>query len=207
MSPHDLWVALSVEPGTWHRFTFRAGRQFRDREDVDEWNSTYVPALRSDLFDLYAGCARGEFEDVSVSLVPRRMMREEYMGSAGVMWARLETQKQLARLRQFRPVPSLVLREGDSQRRWALWLVEPKLNVVQLERGNKRLAHRLDSRKKHGRADNLMPVPGSILRWGRERRPALVRIEHWSGDVYTPGDVAGRLADAPAPWTPEKAAA
>lgn len=212
MNAEQLWAVLSVEENTFHRVVWPTDwSQVRGMnvfgEDVpfigQTWGVDYLPVADRDRFEFYAG-----LDDVSLSLVPRRAEQEEgALSSAGAMWVRLDSAKQSQALERFRPVPSLVLREGNTVRRWALWFVSPHPNVMQLERGNRRLAHALGAKKKFAGAEQLFHPPGVTLKWGRDRRPLVVTIEFESGNVYTPGHVAGHLRDAPAAWQPDRVAA
>jgi len=72
------------------------------------------------------------------------------------------------RLGWFRPAPSLILREGSSSRRLAFWPLEHPVRWVGVNRGNRRIAHRLRAPKKHSEPENLwIPAPGTCLRVGR----------------------------------------
>lgn len=201
-----------MEEKTFHRVTWasdwsgvtglnRFGERVPFRGEV--WGEVYVPVADRARFEFYCG-----LEDAAVSLVPRRFEDEQGgLSRAGVMWCKLDTGRQAAALERLRPAPSVVLREGSSVRRTALWFVSPAPNVAQLERGNRRLAHAVGAKKKFADPGQLFHPPGVTLRWGRDRRPLVVTVEFWSGEVYTPGEVAGRLRDAPEPWSPERAAA
>lgn len=219
MIARDLWAVLSVEEGTFHRFEvlyddWRSAGQLLDPDgfplppEGPKWGYGYLPVGARAAFDrlVEPGVDDG-LSDVAVSLVPRRDQSEHAVGLAGVMWVKLDTGAQLKRLQAFRPGPSLVLREGESVRRTAVWFVDPHPNVVQLERGNRRLAHAVGAKKKYADATTLVHPPGVVLRYGRDRRPVVVHVEHYSGEFFTPGQVAGRLRDAPDPWRPEAIAA
>lgn len=193
---------LAAEEGTFHEMRFRYEPEWWPEPDGASWGQAYVPVADRARFEHHAG-----LDDCWVSLVPRRERSGLYLGLSTVMWARLDTGKQADELARFRPAPTVVLREGSSVRRVALWWVSAALNVVQLERGNKRIAHALGAKKKHATPDELFHPPGVVLRFGRERRPLVVHVEHWSGERFTPGQVAGALRDAPEPWRPEGVAA
>jgi hypothetical protein len=126
------------------------------------------------------------------------MRPAEYMGTSQVVWARLDTGRQFQKLQEFRPAPTLVVREGGSVHRTAVWWLTRSLNVVQLERANKRIAHALGCKKKWASPDAHVFVPGTVLR-NAGRKPAAVHVESETGNRYTPKQVFGSLQDAPEP--------
>lgn len=142
---------------------------------------------------------RGMSLEIEVSAVPRPVRDHGTAGGASVFWVRTEGSKQLALLERFRPRPTIVLEEGDSSRRTALWGLTVPLSYEWLVRGNKRLAHGLKASKKWAEPEFMFNPPGSCLRDGRAR-PVLIRTaESNEQAVYRPGDVVGRLRDAPDP--------
>jgi hypothetical protein len=136
--------------------------------------------------------------EVEVSAVPRPERGHGSAGLAHCLWARTEGAKQLRFLERFKPRPTLVLEEGDSTRRVALWAVNQALPYDWVVRGNKRLAHALRAPKKWAEPEFMFNPPGSCLRDGRSR-PVLIRVAERNDEIYTPKDVVGRLKDAPDP--------
>ncbi|WCB94461.1 hypothetical protein DSM104299_03198 [Baekduia alba] len=135
--------------------------------------------------------------EIEVSAVPRPSQSHGTAGLSSVFWVRTEGGKQLERLERFRPRPTIVLEEGDSTRRVALWALSVPMNYEWVVRGNKRLAHALRAPKKHAEPEFMFNPPGSCLRDGRAR-PVLIRTaEVDESRVYKPGEVVGRLKDAP----------
>lgn len=142
---------------------------------------------------------RGLSLEIQVSAVPRPTQEHGVAGLSSVFWVRTEGGRQLERLERFRPRPSIVLEEGDSTRRVALWALSVPMNYEWVVRGNKRLAHRLGAAKKHAEPEFMFNPPGSCLRDGRAR-PVLIRTVESNPDrVFKPGEVVGRLKDAPDP--------
>ena len=123
-------------------------------------------------------------------------------GRFGAFWARVEGTEQNRFLERFRPNPTLIMREGSSSRRTAVWGLCGRpdlLSYEQVVKGNKRIAHALRSPKKWGDPDKMrFPVPGTALREGRQR-PVPIVVEHLSVDEYRPRQVVGRLIDPPVP--------
>lgn len=113
---------------------------------------------------------------------------------------RVEGKKQADRLRNFRPVPTFVIREGSTTRYVALWMLRAPLRKwSDSTRANKRIAHALGASKKNCFAgDFSFPVPGSVLRAGR-KRPVPVVVARAGLEAYTVREVVGRLRDAPDP--------
>lgn len=117
---------------------------------------------------------------------------------SSALWVRTESKRSEAALRWFKPRPTLVLGEGDTCRRAAVWALTDLLPAEWTVRLNRRIAHALRAPKKHCGMDSMLPAPGAILREGREKRPALVRVESWRPDaVYGAREVAGHLKEAP----------
>lgn len=138
-----------------------------------------------------------EDRDVVLSAGARRARGHGTCMTASVLWARVEGKKQEAALRRFRPSPSMVIREGSTTRRVALWALEKPLSYDWLVRGNKRIAHKLFAAKKWGDAEFVFPAPGSCLRVGRAR-PVPVSVEFFDPrGLYKAREVVGRLQDAP----------
>jgi hypothetical protein len=150
----------------------------------------------------------GEDCDVllSAGLRPRRGFGT--CGTSSVLWARVEGKKEAQALARFRPVPTLVLREGSTQRYVALWELDRELNYDWLLRANRRIAHKLFAPKKWTDAEFVFAAPGSCLRSGRSR-PVPVRVESFEpAGIYRPRDVVGKLKEAPDPdaWRERTAA-
>lgn len=116
-----------------------------------------------------------------------------------LLWTRTENKDSARRLERFRPAPSLLLREGDTVRHIAFWLVRRPLTWSQLERANKRIAHNVGAPKKYADPDTFtFPLPGTFLRRGRTR-PVPVTVESMSLETHTAKAIVGRLKDAPDP--------
>jgi len=137
-----------------------------------------------------------------IGLVPRRTGGGYEPTSC--VWARLESTKHAQALRRFRPAPTLVLREGKSVKRTAIWGLTQPLDVIWLERANSRISYALGTKLKAGAPHAMVFAPGSRLSSGQP-----TWAEHVSDGCFTPREVVGRLRDRPAPnqdWR-ERAAA
>lgn len=119
------------------------------------------------------------------------------VGRATLFWARVEGTEQNRWLERFRPEPTMVLREGSSSRRWALWALDHPVRWVGIDRGNRRIAHRLRAPKTRAEPERLwLPAPGTCLR--RDiTRPVPIRVERLEAVSYPPLQVVGRLKDPP----------
>lgn len=127
-------------------------------------------------------------------------MRFEVTGARfGAFWVMVTGTDQNQRLSRFRPLPTIVLREGASSRRTAIWWLSQGMTYDWCLKGNLRIAHFLRAVKKTGNPDHaLFPVPGTAIR-AEGARPVPVMVERLSIDAHTPKQVVGRLKDPPAP--------
>lgn len=129
--------------------------------------------------------------------LPQRRRWNEGVHGATVLWARIEGEQQLKRARAFRPLPSIVLQEGSTSRRWLIWALGQWADYNTLADANRRIAYNLGATQKHGDPDAfLVPAPGTCLRVGRSR-PVPVVCARLTTDTYTAQRVAGRLKPAP----------
>jgi hypothetical protein len=120
------------------------------------------------------------------------------VGGATVLWAYVTGADQLRRARAFRPLPTLVVQEGSSSRRWLIWWLEEFVRYGALGEANRKLAYALGAVQKHGDPDAFrVPAPGSCLRRGR-RKPVPVVCGRLSLESFRVGQVVGRLKEPPA---------
>lgn len=180
-------------PGAFNRLSF-----------VGEWRGHRISDSRDFGFDDRDAWSRfalrwGRDYDVLVSPGLRPHAGFGSCDSARVLWARVEGKQEAARLRAFRPSPTLVFREGESSRMVGLWVLRRPLRYEPLVRANRRLAHALFAPKKWSAPEFMFPLPGSCLRDGR-RRPVPVHVEFFDpGGLFTARQVVGALKDAPDP--------
>jgi hypothetical protein len=186
-----LWAMTSGARG-FHVIEWRDPREGLQQHWVDVGD-------RRRYVDLIDFLSREMAVELEVSAVPRPERGHGTAGGAHCLWVRTEGRKQLQRLERFRPRPTLVLEEGDSTRRIALWaLLGDGLNFERVVRANKRLAHALGAPKKHAAPEFMFNPPGSTLREKRAR-PVLIRVAERTDELYTLGQAVGRLRDAPDP--------
>jgi hypothetical protein len=139
-----------------------------------------------------------EHSDEILIGLPQARRWNEGVAGATVLWARIEGSDQLKRARSFRPLPSIVVQEGASSRRWLIWALSEWADYRDLQDANRRVAYNLGAVQKYGDPDGfLVPAPGTCLRVGRSR-PVPVVCGRLSPATYTLKQVAGRLKEPPA---------
>lgn len=137
-------------------------------------------------------------DNVRVSYVPRTMHDELALGSSWVLWARLETPDAAKRLARFRVGPTLVIREGASSRRTALWALSEPLSGEWITKATERLSNTLKGRR--GAADPSATFPSPFGQITLDRaRPSRCYVEYESETRATARQIVGGLVDAPAP--------
>lgn len=185
MSTRALHAILTTDPRLLHEF----------QDSVDGWGRSHVRGSRADAFEVC--CSQ---DDARVSIVPRNSHREgDVSAHAGCLWARLETKAHADALSRFRRGPTLVVREGKSPRRWALWWLAQPLTLDVVARGNRAIAFTLGTVQKYGSEPEtaFLPCPGSMMKLGR-KTPMPVAVEYAdSRRRYRPGDFRGVVKKPP----------
>lgn len=201
MKPHDRTaldvLTLAIIPPT-HNVRLLA--------DVDGRRIWPWPATSS-VRALAEHC--GRHRDVRLGVAGRRGQDAEAILPCAVLWAVIDSGRAGARLARMRPRPTLVLGEGDSVRRTALWALQAPLQWDWTVRANKRIAHFLGTPKKHAEPTHMIRPPGTHVR-DRGLVPLPVVVHELNPDaLYTPRAVVGHLRDAPPPkdWRNQKEAA
>jgi hypothetical protein len=117
-------------------------------------------------------------------------------GESWVLWCHLRTREAEQQLERFRPAPTIVIREGETYERWALWGLSRPLSGSFIQRGNDRINHRLRGLRRDGRPETLMPSPFT----GR------MRTEFETTETFSPRQIVGHLREAPDPnaWKAER---
>jgi len=159
-------------------------RQWRDRGQFGD-----LPGLVRALDE--------EYDDEVLLGLPVNRRGSEHVDTLSVLWARIEGEKQLQFAKKHRPLPSMILQEGTSTRRWLIWSLDrPVPWGVALE-SNRRLAYAFRGVQKHADPDTLwLPAPGTCLRDGRSR-PVPVRVSRMTLDSWDAGVVVGGLKSPP----------
>jgi hypothetical protein len=160
------------------------------------WQETHVPGSPRRLVDAVRLWDERFSEEVLVGL-PQLRPFNGGVGQCTVLWARVEGKDQERRARSFRPLPSMVLQEGSSSRRWLIWSLREVAGYFQAQAANRKLAYALGATQKYGDPDVfLVPAPGTCLRVDRSRPVPVVCTRLTMAD-YTLDGVVGRLKEPP----------
>jgi hypothetical protein len=179
MSPADLWAML-WGPGIHELYCHHQGP-----------TRIWIPTASRRAF--MRALALG---DCYVSAVPRDEEDSYALGDAHVVWVRLERPESAERLGRLPVPPTVVIREGRSSRRWALWALSQPLRGPWIGQANERLAHAVRGRRGTADASTLILSPFTSLTVGR-RTPIQVSIEWESTTFATARQIVGRLSDPP----------
>lgn len=185
--------------GGWRPvYRYRAGqRGAGDQGSRMWWLRSDAPRAGGELARLVRSADERYSDEIEIGLPQFRRWNGGVAG-ATVLWCRITGDDQLKRARRLRPLPSLVVQEGSSSRRWLIWALEEFVRYSALEAANRRLAYALRATQKHGDPDAfLVPAPGTCLRRDRSR-PVPVICGRLTTDSYSLGAVVGRLKEPPA---------
>jgi hypothetical protein len=143
--------------------------------------------------------------NVFVGAAPRT--REEgtadAVGRVWCLWADLDGRSALERLRDFRPLPSIVIRSGSPDCAHAWWPLRSPVTPQGAQRANRRLALALEADRATCDAARILRPAGSLNH--KSTPPKEVTCTRCETDVFALADVVGLLADdvryirAPAP--------
>jgi hypothetical protein len=170
MTEGALWALLWGDSGQFHELRIGAA-------------TCWVPCVKRRPFMRLI-----DQPDTRVSFVPRTEQHPMALGPAWVLWVRLERPACAQALARLPIGPTLVVREGRSSRRWALWSLSRPLRGAWITQANERLAYALKGRRGAADASTLMPSPFS---------PGKAFVEYESRNVYPAREIVGRLRDAP----------
>jgi hypothetical protein len=134
-----------------------------------------------------------------VGMSPVRVGKAVGLLPCHVLWAVVANGDGVRKLERFRPRPTLVLAEGDTFRRTAVWALARPLTWDWTVRGNRRLAHWFGGPKRFAQPDHMMRAPASYVRHGRVVPVPITVIEQNDDALYLPADVVRHLRDAPEP--------
>lgn len=116
---------------------------------------------------------------------------------ATALWCRIEGNDQAKRAARFRPLPSVVVREGVTSRRWLIWPLRSRESYFDVLDANRKIAYRLRAMQKYGNPDLFwLPAPGTCLRIGRAR-PVPIVVSRLTLDAFDLAQVVGRLKAPP----------
>lgn len=180
-----LWHCCAGDGRGWTLFRFE-----------DPADALFVPARSRALFE---GAILGQVWDrmPSIHVAPMREANNyrEHL-AASCLWARVESGEAARRLEAFRPEPTIVLRDGKTVRRTALWALTQELEVEWVRELNRRLQHRFGAPKKHAEVDFAFHPPGTVIRRGRAVEVVVERVVE---ALYGAREVAGHLPQSPDP--------
>ncbi|HXJ92660.1 MAG TPA: hypothetical protein VMT20_07230 [Terriglobia bacterium] len=109
-----------------------------------------------------------------------------------ILWAWVNSGKQLERARRFNPAPSLVLQLGRTLERFLLWPLEEPALDLSVEAANRRISYALRAPYTRSTVEALrIPLPGSMV--GKK----LVGCTRCEGDTFGIDEVAGGLPEPP----------
>jgi hypothetical protein len=136
--------------------------------------------------DVYVGCAPRA----------RRAGGKNALARSWTLWADCDTPASIAALEDFAPQPAIIVRSGRGLH--AYWPLAEPLPPAEVERANRRLAHKL------GACESAVTNAAAILRPPTSRNfkydpPAPVVLARFTGERFSAEEIAGRLPDPPHP--------
>lgn len=172
----------------------------------DRWLPAWCPAS-SDRFVELAHTV-GERWETRVGLTARRGRNRDLTHDCTALWAVVDTGNGVRALERMRPRPTLVLQEGGTLRRTAIWALAKPLAWEWTIRANRRIAHHLGGPKKFVGPAHAVHMPSTFKRDGRVVPLPIVVAEHNPQQQYLARDVVQYLRDAPDPdaWRKRSAA-
>lgn len=140
--------------------------------------------------------------DLLIGVAPRAFRDPDAVREAPMLWVAVQNTKGNNVLERFRVKPSIVLREGDTLKRYAYWPLTKALRYDFLRRGNRRLAHWFKAPMAFAAPETLLPPPGALVK-GDRVTPVPIVVERFTDDRFDPRDVVGWLPEAPEKrWRP-----
>lgn len=125
----------------------------------------------------------------------RRAGTGEAVARLWTLWADIDSETGLERLRRFRPAPSIVVATGGEGHRHAYWPLRAPMPPSWARAANRRLAHALGSDQAATDAARVLRAIGSK---NHKYTPAReVRCTRLELDMFTAAEVVGSLADPP----------
>ena len=148
--------------------------------------------------------------EVFVSAAPRTARRgtSDAVARVWTLWADCDSPEAVARLRAFKPLPSIVVASGGPGRLHGYWPLHVPLEPAWARGANLRIAKALGSDRACVDSGRVMRAIASVNR--KRGEPAPVRAVRLELDVFRAGEVVGGLPDddrftpkAPRPERPE----
>lgn len=136
--------------------------------------------------------------DLTLGAVPYAERGSRLMHASGAaLFVRTETGDSARRLAKFKQRPTLVLREGRTNKHVAFWALASGLYAEDIERANRRLSYALNTKAMHTTPDFRFHPPGAVIREGRSR-PLMVSVAEQTDELY-PVSMTRKLKDRPKP--------
>jgi hypothetical protein len=180
MTLAELWAMLTGFSG--------AGRGFHEVR-YETADARFISTTSCDYFVSVLG--ESALERRFVSVCPRIDRTPHFAVEANVLWARVQGNDQARALLNLEPHPTVVLRDGPTTRRTALWALNKPLKPDWAEKAVLRLQHRV------GGAQKAVADPT----WVFEPPCSWVGVESYDPDaLYTARQVVGALSDPPKQW-------
>lgn len=176
-----------VTAGRWHREALR--------EIQVEGKPYFIPVVGRGEFD--RKCQAVRLLGGAVSMVPRLGTDRHFFDASCAIWVRLETGAAAAALEAFEPKPTIVLQDGDTVKRTAIWWLSLELASSWVLKANERLSHALGGVRAAATPRHLIVPPGACI-GVQEVGVAELRLGMYHPDqVVGDSRPGGRLADAP----------
>jgi hypothetical protein len=141
--------------------------------------------------------------DVYVGCVPRsrRAGGKKALARSWTLWADCDTPTSIAALEDFAPQPAIIVRSGRGLH--AYWPLTEPLAPAEVERANRRLAHKLGACQSAvtNAAAILRPPTSSNFKYDP---PAPVVLARFTGERFRDEQVTGRLLDPPGRRPPRR---
>jgi hypothetical protein len=122
-----------------------------------------------------------------INVLPMRQLgRHLERVPSSLLWARTGSEAAASRLRSFRPLPTVVVREGATTRYVAFWALADPLEPYALEDALRKIGYALAGPNKYAAAKTAFTfhLPGTILRAGRQR-PLPVELVRYEPEIVS----------------------
>ena len=134
---------------------------------------------------------------VGVALRDRRSGGREAVDRSHLLFVEIDAPGAQERVRAFAHPPTMLVASGSEGHVHCYWALRWPVGVLEIERGNRRLAHHLDGDRASVDASRILRPPSSFNH--KYKPPAPVRLlEHDSARQYEFTELVGGLPDPPA---------